>query len=349
VLDATPYPEFDAAARATLDHLKERLGLRMWTVARRGPDGWRVLYAAGDLGGVRPGSRLAWSSLASAMVDGDGPPVAPVVADIPAYAEALAPRGIAVPVGVMAGVVHTLPHSAEIHRPQEFVPEVVGPELTERETSEAMRIGGCIGVPIQVDEGITFGILAGVDPSPQPPELAAELPLLHLLARMLGTILSAELRAEESAREAERSAIASGRDTLTGLANRQGWDLLLRAEEDRARRYGSPAAVISIDLDSRDRAVDDDVVQAAAKTVMAVTRAHDVVARLGGAELGVLAVECDSSALDSLVRRIEDELSTMGIDAAVGAAPRPPDGSLDQAWLQADAAVTARSRAQATA
>ena len=63
----------------------------------------------------------------------------------------------------------------------------------------------------------------------------------------------------------------------------------------------------------------------------------------------MLAVECDSSALDSLVRRIEDELSTMGIDAAVGAAPRPPDGSLDQAWLQADAAVTARSRAQATA
>jgi diguanylate cyclase (GGDEF)-like protein len=358
VLDATPYPEFDAAARATLDHLRERMGLAMWTVARRQADGWRVLYQAGQLGGSRPGSRLAWSELCSAAIDGAGPPVAPVVAEVPSYAEALARRGHAT-VATAARVAvaahhaahphashpHDLTHAGGLHRPQEIVPEVVGPELGhDFGGSGTNRIGAFIGVPVQVDDGVVFGLLAGVDPDPQPPELAAELPALRLIAKLLGTVLSAELRAEEAARDAERAEAAGGRDALTGLANRQGWNLLLRSEEDRARRYGSPAAVISIDLEGNDRAVDDDVVQQAAKTVVAVTRAHDVVARLGGAELAVLAVECDTAALDSLVRRLEDELAAMNIPAVVGAASRTPDRGLDQAWIQADAAVAQRMR-----
>jgi len=340
VLDATPYPQFDAAARATLDHLKGRFDLPLWTIARRQSDGWRVLYQAGQLGGVGPGARLAWSDLCTALVEGAGPPVAPVVAEVAAYAEALAPRNVpGRHVAVLAGSVTTL------HSPTEFVPEAVGTELvTGLDEHAPVRIGAFIGVPIQIEDGAVFGVLAGIDPSPQPPELAAELPLVRLLARMLGTILAAELRAEEAAREAERSEADSGRDPLTGLVNRQGWDWLLRAEDERARRYGSPAAVVSVDLEAEQRSADEDTVLSAARTIVAVTRSHDVVARLGGAELGVLAVECDASALSALVARVKDELAVAGVEAVVGAAVRPPDGTLEQAWLRADAAVAAASR-----
>jgi diguanylate cyclase (GGDEF)-like protein len=359
VLDATPYPQFDAAARATLDHLGSRLDLPLWTIARRQSDGWRVLYQAGRLAVAAPGARLAWSDLCTALVEGAGPPVAPVVAEVAAYAEALAPRndwgghgagghgsgghgyGGHAPArhAVLAGSVTTR------HSPTEFVPEAVGTELaTEPVQPLPARVGAFMGVPIQVEDGALFGVLAGIDPNPQPPELAAELPLVRLLARMLGTILAAELRAEDAARAAERAEADTGRDPLTGLVNRQGWDWLLRHEDERARRYGSPAAVVSVDLEGGGRSADDDTVLAAARTIVAVTRAHDVVARLGGAELGVLAVECDAGALAALVARLKDELATAGLTAAVGAAVRPPDGTLEQAWLRADAAVTAASR-----
>ena len=86
MLDATPYPQFDAAARSTLDHLQGRFDLPLWTIARRQSDGWRVLYQAGQFGGCVPGARLAWSDLCTALVEGAGPPVAPVVAEVPAYA-----------------------------------------------------------------------------------------------------------------------------------------------------------------------------------------------------------------------------------------------------------------------
>jgi diguanylate cyclase len=335
VLDATPYPQFDVAARSTLDHLLGRYDLPLWTIARRQSDGWRVLYQAGQLGPSVPGARLPWSELYTALVEGAGPPVAPVVAEVPAYAEALAPRQVA----VLAGSVTSW------HRPTEVVPEAVGTELAGGPDHDApVRIGAFIGVPIQVEDGAVFGVLAGVDHSPHPPELAAELPLVRLLARLLGTILSAELRAEEAAREAERAEADSGSDPLTGLINRRAWDRLLRAEDERARRYGSPAAVVSIDLEGEDRSADDDAVLTAARTVMAVTRAHDVVARLGGAELGILAVECDASALSALVARVKDELAAAGLDTVVGAAVRPPDGTLEHAWLRADAAVAAAAR-----
>ena len=338
MLDATPYPEFDAAARATLHHLSDRFDLPLWTIARRQSDGWRVLYQAGQLGGVVKGARLPWSDLCTALVEGAGPPVAPVVAEVPAYAEALAPRTAAVRhLAVLAGSVTSL------HSPTEFVPEAVGTDLAGGFDEHApVRVGAFIGVPVQLEDGTVFGVLSGIDQSPQPPELAAELPLVRLLARLLGTVLTAELRAEETARDAERVEAESGRDALTGLVNRQSWDWLLRAEDERARRYGSPAAVVSIDLEADNRSADDEAVLSASRSIVAVTRAHDVVARLGGAELGVLAVECDASALSNLVARIKDELAATGIHAVVGAAVRPPDGTLEQAWLRADAAATQR-------
>jgi diguanylate cyclase len=353
VLDASPYPEFDAAAHAALGHLRDRLGLGYWAIARRHTDGFHVLYQAGHHGGLTPGARIGWSDLCTALVDGEGPPVAPVVAEVPAYARALTNAG--------ALGDYRFGHEA----PNAVVPEAVGPEPfsgrtggvavtgfggattqvleTPTQVREQVRVGAFIGVPILVEDGAMFGVLCGVDATPHPPELAAELPLLEVMARLLGTILAAELRADDTARQAERAETGGVRDELTGLANRQGWDRVLRAEEARAKRYGSPAAIVSIDLEGLDRAADDEAVMLAARTVVAATRDSDIVARLSGAELAVLAVECDDRALEALVRRLEDQLGAAGVPAVVGAAVRTPGGTLEQAWLRADAAVSSRS------
>jgi diguanylate cyclase (GGDEF)-like protein len=140
-------------------------------------------------------------------------------------------------------------------------------------------------------------------------------------------------------RDLRRATRALDHDDLTGLASRQAWDRALRSEEDRARRYGGQVAVVALDLERPERAADDELVQLAARTVVSATRNHDLVARLGGAELGVLAVECDAGALDALVRRLEEQLAAAGVPAAIGAAVRPPEGTLEQAWLQADSAL----------
>lgn len=123
-------------------------------------------------------------------------------------------------------------------------------------------------------------------------------------------------------------------DGMHGLATRRAWERAVRAEEARCRRYGNKAAIVAIDLAPallRD-APAADLFRRAAATVAGTTRAHDLVAWLGRTELGVLAVECDRTALATLVRRIQERLSAAGLRAEVTGAARPPGGTLQQTW-----------------
>ena len=74
-----------------LEHLQDRLGMRLWLVTRAAGEHQVVLEArdAPQGYGIAPGSVLSWGgSLCAAMVAGDGPHVAPRVADVPAFAAA---------------------------------------------------------------------------------------------------------------------------------------------------------------------------------------------------------------------------------------------------------------------
>lgn len=117
--------------------------------------------------------------------------------------------------------------------------------------------------------------------------------------RAAGRALLAAARLE---REQENARARSGRpeqlasqDALTGLVTRRSWDGELGRACERARRDGTPVAVLLVDLD-RFKAVNDrhghpagDVVLRQVADLLASTVRHcDVVARLGGDELSVL-------------------------------------------------------------
>jgi diguanylate cyclase (GGDEF)-like protein len=164
-----------------------------------------------------------------------------------------------------------------------------------------------------------------------------------MMAKMLNTIWAAEVKADDVRRRAERAEAEAMTDALTELYNRRGWNQLMTAEEERCRRYGHPACVVSIDLDGLKERNDtqghdagDRLLIALSKVLRSATRAPDVVARVGGDEFSVLAVDCDHAGGELLVSRLNHMLAEAGIDASVGLAVRGNDSTLFDAWREAD-------------
>ncbi|MFC6007476.1 GGDEF domain-containing protein [Angustibacter luteus] len=252
---------------------------------------------------VTEGTVLSWSgSLCTQMVAGEGPTVAPRVADVRAYARAA--------------------------------------------NRQSMDIEAYAGVPLRLGDGTVFGSLCGFDPEPQSDALLAAKPAIQLAGRLLATVLDLELGREQLTRRAERAELDATRDELTGLANRRGWNQVVAAEEARCLRYGHPACVLVLDInglkavnDDRGHAAGDELLRTCAQVLSRTTRDADLVARLGGDEFAVLTVETDGAGGRKTAAHLREALAAAGIPAAIGVATRPADGSLDDAWRLADAAM----------
>lgn len=301
--DIHPFPDFSTASVEVLNFLYERLQFDLWMVTRTEGDDWIVLQARDRSYGVESGKVFRWAdSFCSQMVLGRGPRIAPSAAAIPVYA--------ATPI------------------------------------AQQVTIGAYVGIPLVLGDGSLFGTLCAIDPEPQPKAIEAELSSIELLARLLCTILDAELKVVEQMRRAERAEAEALTDALTGLYNRRGWEQLLAAEESRCRRFGHPACVISIDLDelkqvndTQGHASGDKLLQRAALIIREAVRQQDIVARIGGDEFVVLAVEIDSNGGSALAVRLQSQLSATGIRASVGFAPRNPASGIHYAWQEADRAM----------
>ena len=89
-VSGVPFSNFAEAAQAVLSGLRDRVGLSLWLVTRAGGEDQIVLRAdAREGAALTEGTVLSWSgSLCTQMVAGNGPTVAPRVADVPAYAGA---------------------------------------------------------------------------------------------------------------------------------------------------------------------------------------------------------------------------------------------------------------------
>lgn len=214
-----------------------------------------------------------------------------------------------------------------------------------------LKIGAYVGVPIMRQDGSLFGTLCAVDPQPQSDSIREGQETIELLADLLSSLLHAELSAADSLRRAERAEAEAASDGLTTLYNRRGWEQLIAHEEERCRRYGNPACVISIDLDdlkfindTQGHAAGDRLLQGAAQAMRMAARSHDVVARLGGDEFAILAVECDLLAADALIDRLRQQLQQNGIAASIGHAARHPQHGLHAACEQADANMYAEKK-----
>lgn len=213
-------------------------------------------------------------------------------------------------------------------------------------------IGAYIGVPVRRADGELFGTLCAIDPDPQPEELNAELPLIRLFARLLGSILEADLQRVELARTLRAVREEASLDPLTGLLNRRGWQERVEIEERRARRYGSPATVVIIDLDRLKEINDthgheagDELLRLAGESLRSAMRDTDAVARIGGDEFAVLCMESGADTGRRIEAKIRRALSEVGVEASVGWAARDPRQGIESAVDEADRAMLEEKRA----
>jgi diguanylate cyclase (GGDEF)-like protein len=298
-----PFENFDQACRAVLARLRADTGVAMWAFTRTDGNDWLLLSIDGEHEGLPAGARLPWrDSLCARMFAGDAPQAAPDVLSEPRYRDA--------------------------------------PLL------KYAPVRAYIGVPLTRADGSLYGTLCGFDPSPRGSELPLHLPQVHLHARLLGTLLEHDLELAQIVRRAERAELDSLADPLTGCYNRRGWTRLLKAEEARCRRYGHSAGVIMADLDNL-KVINDslghdagDVLLArAARALASVVRHGDAVARIGGDEFAILAIDVGAAELDQLCMRADQALREADVEATLGTGLRDRGQSLAQAYRQADLAM----------
>lgn len=294
--------DFTSAAHEVLRFLHERLGFGLWMVTRSEGDHWIVLAAEDHCYGVSDGKVFGCADALNART----PPG-------PGGRSASRPGPVAAPGAAPVG--------------------------------QEIKIGTYVSVPLRHADGSLSGTLCALDPSPRKEDrIRDEQALVEMLADLLSRLLSTELKAAEEARRAEQAEADSMRDALTALYGRRGWNQLLRKEEERCYRYGHPAYVVFVDLDdlklvndTLGHAAGDELLIRTGRALLEVTRHSDVVARVGGDEFAVLAVECDEEAASSLVNKLRNKLHAENINASIGVAARRQEHGLEIALLEADA------------
>lgn len=154
----------------------------------------------------------------------------------------------------------------------------------------------------------------------------------------------------------DRIAYLAWHDTLTGLANREQLQHLLRARLEAARQEGRQLALLFIDLDrfktindTLGHHVGDDVLKLCAQRLQDHIRSSDLVARLGGDEFVVVLGDVDDvevvgrlgeKLLDVLSRPMQVHGRELHVSASLGISLCPKDGeSVAELMRHADAAM----------
>jgi len=146
-------------------------------------------------------------------------------------------------------------------------------------------------------------------------------------------------------------------DVLTGLLNRRGWEAELRTQEARLGRSGGSVVIAVVDVDGLKQVNDatghlagDLLLRTSAAALRAGVREADTVARTGGDEFAVLAVDWGGTLPDNFAARIDAALRAEGVPGSIGAGVREPGEPLALLSHRADLAMyrTKRSRRAAT-
>lgn len=143
--------------------------------------------------------------------------------------------------------------------------------------------------------------------------LIATIWTVGMLVGLLSSVLTIDL--EQSTRLTQDYKWSAERDHLTGLFNRRVWDRYTSTIGNIDRPYN----VLALDIDHFKRVNDtyghgngDLVLQRFAEILLAETRSHDVVARVGGEEFVVLMYDLAPGKVEKVAerirKRIEDEV-----------------------------------------
>ncbi len=149
-------------------------------------------------------------------------------------------------------------------------------------------------------------------------------------------------------------------DPLLDIFNRRGFERELSRSLAHAKRYGTNAALLYIDLDGfkaiNDRhghVAGDALLKAVAREIVGHVRASDVVGRLGGDEFAVVMWHVDeplaltkARGLEALIERVAvgRDGQRLSVGASAGVAALRADMTVAQAIDAADRAMYARKR-----
>jgi diguanylate cyclase len=308
-LDLCPSTAFRDAVASMLDGLPARTGLGTWLLVRLTDDGGSVVLAVRDRSyGLQADQELSDADLpVRALVDGRGPRVARVAAEVKAYASTSLGGGV--PVGALAGVPVLAPDGSVFGCLCGVDPEPGRPELAaELPTIELL--------------GRMLAVLLVQELDRQELQRRFELAELDALTDPLTGV--GNRRAWDRLLEAEEARCRRYGSVAS----------LVAIDLDELKRVN----------DAQGHAAGDRLLRRTAQVIDSCRRAADVVARLGGDEFGVLAVECDEPAAKVLADRLRGALEAAGIRASVGHATRRPSGTLAEAWSAADAEMYAEKR-----
>ncbi|QCU91065.1 sensor domain-containing diguanylate cyclase [Thiomicrorhabdus sediminis] len=309
-INLPPFENFAEASHEVLRFLYEEIGLGLWMMTRVANDDWVVLQAEAHKYQVSDGTVFHWQdSFCSQMVQGFGPQVANDVQQWQVYKNS--------------------------------------------EIANQIKIGAYIGVPIYLSNGELFGTLCAIDPEPQQKDIEKHLPIVQLCARLLATVLDNELLVIEQQRQVKALQDESTRDPLTGLLNRRGWQKRLEQEISRIKRYASPASLFVIDLDNLKQVNDreghnkgDEYIKKAALAIQTIMREEDVVARIGGDEFAMLAIECSQKGAEAIGEKLSEAFAKADIEASIGVANHHYQDSLEKTFDNADQAMYQQKRAK---
>lgn len=188
--------------------------------------------------------------------------------------------------------------------------EVVEAFETERVTRDGRRIPVSLSLSLVRDRrGRAFSIAA----------IARDISVQKLYEAEMEANAVRLQRANRRLRE------LADRDPLTGLLNRRGLEVVLRSEEERIKRYGSRAAVVLVDLDDfksfnsdHGHHVGDEVLREVGDRIDDALRDSDRVARIGGDEFLVLAVEAGEDEALQLAERVRRAVGDRPFQTSAG-------------------------------
>ena len=150
-------------------------------------------------------------------------------------------------------------------------------------------------------------------------------------------------------------------DDLTGLYNRRGFLRLAEQHRKLAARTKRTSLVMLVDVDrlkqindSRGHQECDRVLVETAEVLRAALRTSDIIARIGGDEFAIIAIEASPSNADVLVARLQSgvtdrnrrEHQRLPLSLSVGVACLDPQGemSLEALMAKADEALYGQKR-----
>jgi diguanylate cyclase (GGDEF)-like protein len=205
------------------------------------------------------------------------------------------------------------------------------------ESGAPMTLGPAAAVPLRWDDELR-GVLVVELGRPRAAG-AAEVRLLGELA----DLASAALRNSSAY---AGLALAARTDGLTGCLNHAAMQDTLRRELERCRRGGGRVSLAIVDLDEfkqvneeQGHPAGDEVLKRVGRALRESVRTYDVVARYGGDEFAVVAIDADERTAVEVAERGLEALRRSGVAATAGVAEWRQDESPTMLIARADAAL----------